>query len=143
MLLHGKHLAFETVFAHGENPLLHFVEQVIDLVLLFVRATHALGGGRNDLAQNVFVANDFEVVPDVRCRRNEREQLSYEHRAADAIEEVPIAEHLCERDQVNALSGVPKIDKNVVDGSVRRDIEIFLVNFLDAFRDCFTRRDEH
>jgi hypothetical protein len=26
---------------------------------------------------------------------------------------------------------------------MRRDVEIFLINFLDAFRDDFARRDEH
>src|SRR5215475_13942817 len=56
---------------------------------------------------------------------------------------MPIAEHLCECDQVDRLSRVPKLNKNVVDRPMRRDVEIFFVNFLDAFRDCFTRRDEH
>src|SRR4029077_14066442 len=101
------------------------------------------GGGGNDLSQNIIVANDLQIVSHVRRGRNEREQVRDESRTADAIEEVPIAEHLCERDQINALSRVPKIDKNVVDGSVRGDVEIFFVNFLDAFRDRLMRGDEH
>ena len=94
-------------------------------------------------AQNVFVANDLEVVLHVGRRRNEREKARDKCRAADAVEQIPIAQHLRERDQVDALSGVPKIDQNVVDRLVRGDVEIFFVNFLDAFRDGFARRDEH
>ena len=116
---------------------------MFDFVLLFVRAADALGGGGNDLSQNVFVANDLEVVLHVRRGRNEREKARDECRAADAVEEIPIAQDLRERDQVDALSGIPKIDQNVVDGLVRGNVEIFFVNFLDAFRDGFTRRDEH
>ena len=62
LVFHRKHLPFEAVFADGEDLLFHFVEQIVHLVLLFVSAAHALGGGRNDLAQDVFVANDLEVI---------------------------------------------------------------------------------
>ena len=62
LILHGKHLTFEPVFADCEDLLFHFVEQIIHFVLLFVGAPHAFGRRRNDLAQNVFVANDLEIV---------------------------------------------------------------------------------
>ena len=39
--------------------------------------------------------------------------------------------------------GVPELDQDDVNRLVRRNVEIFLVNFLDAFRDDFARRDEH
>ena len=70
MLFHREHLAFETVFAHGEDSLFHFVEQIVYLVLFLVSAANALGGGGNDFQQDVLVANDVEVVADVRGGRN-------------------------------------------------------------------------
>src|SRR5436309_14111924 len=62
LVFHREHLAFEAVFAHGENTLFHFVEQIVYLVLFLVSTAHALGGGRNDLPQNVSVAKDVEIV---------------------------------------------------------------------------------
>ena len=38
---------------------------------------------------------------------------------------------------------IPKLDQHHVNGLVRRNVKIFLVNFLDAFRDDFARRNEH
>ena len=86
MIFHREHLAFEPVFADVENLLFHLVQQTVDLVLLFVSAAHALGRGGNDLAQNVFVANDLQIVLHVGRGRNEREQIGHQCRAADAVE---------------------------------------------------------
>ena len=72
LIFHGKHLAFEAVVAHGENALFYFVEKIIYLVLLLVGAPDALGRSGNDLAQDVFIANDLQVVLKIRRRRNER-----------------------------------------------------------------------
>src|SRR5437773_2375751 len=143
LVLHGKHLTFEAVFADREDSLFHFIEQIIHLVLLFVGAPYALGRGGNDLAQDVLIANNLEVVPDIRSGRNEGEKAGDKCRAAYAVEKVPITQHLCECDQVDRLSRIPTIDKDVVNRPVRWDIKVFFINFLDAFRDRFTRRDEH
>src|SRR5262249_35132677 len=86
LVLHGKHLASEPVFADGEDFLFHFVEQIVHFILFFVRASHALGGGGNDLTQDVFVANDLQVVLHICCGRNERKQVGDERGAADAVE---------------------------------------------------------
>ena len=64
-------------------------------------------------------------------------------RAADRIEQVPVTQRLREGDQVDALAGIPELDQHGVDRLVRGNVEVFLVNFLDAFRDDFARRDEH
>src|SRR5207249_3813435 len=72
LIFHGKHLAFEAVVAHGENALFYFVEKIIYLVLFLVGTPDALGRSGNDLAQDVFVANDLQVVLKIRRRRNER-----------------------------------------------------------------------
>ena len=61
--------------------------------------------------------------------------------ATDAFEQVPVAQDLRERDQVDRLAGIPKIDQDTVDRLMGRDVKIFLINFLDAFRDGFARRD--
>src|SRR5206468_3098392 len=74
LVFHGKHLAFEAVFAHGENA------------LFLVSTAHALGGGRNDLPQNVFVANNVEVVPDICGGRDKGEKAGDKCGAADAVE---------------------------------------------------------
>src|SRR5207244_11583343 len=81
-VLHREHLAFETVFADGENPLLYFVEKIADLILLFVSAAHAFGGGGDDGAQNVFVPDDFEVIAEVRGRRYIGKEARYHCGAA-------------------------------------------------------------
>src|SRR6266508_6937308 len=130
LVFHREHLAFEAVFAHGENALFHFVEQIVYLVLFLVSTANALGGGRNDFTQNVFVANDVEVVPDICGCRDKGEKAGDKCRAADAVEKMPITQHLCERNQVDRLRRVPKIDENIIDRPVRRDVEVFFVNFL-------------
>ena len=91
MIFHREHLAFEPIFADVENLLFHFVQQAVDLVLLFVRAADTLGGGGNDLSQNVFVANDLQIVLHVGRGRNEREQIRDQRRPADAVEQIPVA----------------------------------------------------
>src|SRR6266498_3771168 len=113
LVFHREHLAFEAVFAHGENALFHFVEQIVYLVLFLVSAAHALGGGGNILKKNVFVANDVEVVADVCGGWNEGEKAGDKCRAADAVKKMAITQHLGERDEVDRLRRVPKIDKNV------------------------------
>src|SRR6266571_4879043 len=139
LVFHRKHLAFEAVFAHGENALFHFVEQIVYLVLFLVRAANTLGGGGNNLPKDVLVANNLEVVADVCGGGNESEKAGDKGCAADGVKKMPITQHLSEGDQVNRLRRVPKIDKNVVNRPVRGDVKVFFVNFLDAFRDRFTR----
>ncbi len=121
----------------------HFVEQVVDLVLVVVGTARALGAGADDLAQNVFVADDLEVVADVCGRRDESEKAGDERRAADQVEQVPITQDLREGDEVDALAGIPKIDEDGVDRLVGGDVEIVLVDLLDHFRDRVAGRDEH
>ena len=94
-------------------------------------------------AQDVFVANDLEVIADICRRRDESEKAGDERRAADCLEHIPIAQDLRERDQVDPLTGIPEIDQHGVNRLVRRNVEIFFVNLLDRFRDDVARRDEH
>jgi len=91
VIFHREHLAFEPIFADVENFLFHFVQQAVDLVLLFVRAADTLGGGGNDLAENLLVAYDLQIVLHVGRGRNEREQIRDERRPADAVEQIPVA----------------------------------------------------
>src|SRR6266481_1226885 len=56
---------------------------------------------------------------------------------------MPVTQHLGECDQVDRFSYVPKIDKNAVDRSMRRNVKVIFVNFLDAFRNGFSRRNKH
>src|SRR5207244_6821656 len=93
--------------------------------------------------QNVLVANDLQVVLHVRRSWNESEKAGDERRAAYAVENVAITQDLRERDQIDCLPRVPKIDKNAINRPVRRNVKVFFVNFLDAFRDGFSRRDKH
>ncbi len=143
LVLHGQGLAFETIFADGVDFLLYFVEQVVDLVLLFVGAARAFRAGADDLAQDVFVADDLEVVTDIGGGRDEGEKARDKRSAADRIEQVPIAQHLRKCDQVDPGAGIPKIDQDAINRLVGRDVEILLVNFLDDFRDDVAGRDEH
>src|SRR6266513_2017575 len=124
LLFHREHLAFEPVFTHGEDFLFNFVQQVVHLVLFLISPAYALGGGGNDFAQNIFVANDLEVVPNVCGGWNESEQAGDERRAPYAVKQVAITQDLGERDQVDCLSCIPKIDENVVNRPVRRNVKI-------------------
>src|SRR6266436_9094807 len=56
---------------------------------------------------------------------------------------MPVTQHLGECDQVDRFSYVPKIDKNAVDRSMRRNVKVIFVNFLDAFGNGFSRRNKH
>ena len=143
LVFHRKHLAFEAILPDGENFLLYFVEEIADFVLLFVSATHAFGRGGDDRAQNVFVPNDLEVVTDVGGGRHKCEQARDRCGATHRFQQISIAQNLCERDQVDSRACVPEIDQDAVDGLMRRNVEIFLVNFLDDFRDRVARRDQH
>src|SRR5207302_1505275 len=96
--------------------------------LLFVSAPHTLGRGNDDLPQNVFVANDLQVITDVRGGWDEREQAGNKSRAADGLEQVPVAQKLRERDQVNPLIGIPQLHQRVVDRLVRGNVKVFLGN---------------
>src|SRR6516164_463694 len=138
LIFHGKHLAFEPIFTYREDSLFHFVEQIVYLVLFLISAANTLGGGGNDFAQDVFVANDVEVVADVRCSWNKSEETRDECGATDVFQKMPIAQHLSKRDQVDCLPRVPKIDEDVVDRPVRGNVKVFFVNFFDAFRDGFS-----
>ena len=62
----------------GKNPLFHFIEQIAHVVLFFESAPHAFRGSGDDLAQNVFVADDLEVIPDICRGRHEREETGHE-----------------------------------------------------------------
>src|ERR1051326_7027872 len=143
LIFHREQLAFEAIFAHGENALFHFVEQIVYLVLFLVSAADALGGGGNDLAENVLVANDFEIVADVRGSGNEGEQTRHKRRAAHGVKKMPITQDLSERHKGDRLRRVPEIDQDIVNRPVRGHVKVFLVNFLDAFRDRFSRRNQH
>ena len=98
LVLHREHLPFEAVFTDRKDSLLYFIEKVAHFVLFLVGAAHALGGSGNDLAQNVFVADDLEVVADVRGSRHKGKQASDKRGAADTLEQISIAQHLRERD---------------------------------------------
>src|SRR5437867_6710748 len=54
-----------------------------------------------------------------------------------------VARHLGESGQIDRLTCVPKIDQHAVDRLMRRDVEVFLINFLDHFGDCVPWRNEH
>ena len=45
LVFHGQDLALEAIFADRENLLLHFVEQVVDFILLLVGTARAFGAG--------------------------------------------------------------------------------------------------
>ena len=92
LVLHGQDLALETIFADGENFLFYFVEKRSHFVLFLVGATHAFGAGDDDLAENIFVANDLEVVIDVRRGRDEGEKAGDERGAADCLEHILVAQ---------------------------------------------------
>ena len=137
-------LALETIFPDRVDFLLHFVEQVVDFVLLLVGAPRAFGAGADDLAQDVFVAHDLEVVTDVRRRRDEGEKAGDERRAADGVEQVPVAQDLGEGDQVDALTGSsrdrPARCKSSGAPECKNSSSLI---FSTASRDHVAGRDEH
>ena len=91
-------MAFETILAHSENPLLHLIEEIVDFVLFLVRATNALSRSGDDLSQNVFIANNLEVITDIGGGRNKRVKACDKSRPANGLEQIPIAQNLRESD---------------------------------------------
>src|SRR5205085_10225132 len=61
LVFHREQLAFETVFAHGENALFHFVEQIVYLVLFLVSAAQAFGGRLFSFWHDGLVSNECHV----------------------------------------------------------------------------------
>src|ERR1700730_15482329 len=98
LLFHREHLTFDAILAYREDSLLHLIEQIVHFLLLLEGASHALRGSRDDLAKDVFVANDIEVIADVGRCWHESEKTRDEGCAADRVEQVPITQHLGERD---------------------------------------------
>src|SRR5438552_912852 len=62
LFLHREELTFEPVVADLENVVFYFIEQGTNFTLLLVSPPNAFSAGEDDLTQNVFVANDLEVV---------------------------------------------------------------------------------
>ena len=143
LVLHRQDLAFEAIFADGENLLLHFIEEIVHFILFLEGTPDAFRAGRDDLAQNVFVPDDFEVVTDVGGRGHERVEIRYQRRAADRFKQISVAQNLGERDQVDGLACVPKIDKGIENCLVRGHVKIIGGDFLNDFRDRVARRDQH
>ena len=73
LLFHREQLTSETIVADVKNFLLYLIEQCAHFTLFFVGATNALSAGADDLPQHVFVADNLEVIINIRCRWHERE----------------------------------------------------------------------
>src|SRR5436190_15824965 len=74
LFFHGQELARETIVADLENIMFYFVEQRPHFTLFLVSAAYPFGASDDDLAEDVFVANDLEVVINIRGRRDKGEQ---------------------------------------------------------------------
>jgi len=68
----------ETVVAYPENIVFYFIEKRPHFALFLVSAAHAFGASEDNLAENIFVADDLEVVVDIRRRRDKGEQAGHE-----------------------------------------------------------------
>jgi hypothetical protein len=86
LVFHGEGFVVEALVADREDFLFHFVEEIIDFVLLFVGTARAFRAGADDLAQDVFVPHDLEVITDVGRCRHEGEKVRDEGGAANCLE---------------------------------------------------------
>src|SRR6266403_438125 len=111
--------------------------------LFLVGAAHPFGAGDDDLAENIFVADDLEVVVDIRRRRDKGEQAGHERGATDCFQHILVAQRLSEGDEIDRLARAPLLHQNAKDRLMRRNVEVFLFDFFDAFRDDVLRRDQH
>ena len=143
MLLHAEEVSLEPVVTDSEDVMFYFIEERADFALFFVGTPHALGAGHDDLAKDVFVANDFEVVINIRCRRHKREQARHKRCAADRFEDILITQCLGKGDEVDRLADAPLLHQNAKYRLVSGNVKILLFDFLDAFRDNLLRRDQH
>ncbi len=107
LFFHGQELAPETIVADLENIVFYFIEKRSHFALFLVGAAHAFGAGGDDLAENIFVADDLEVVVDIRCRRDKGEQTGHERGAADCFQHILVAQHLGEGNEIDRLTRVP------------------------------------
>ena len=74
-------------------------------------------------AQGPFLLKNLDVIGRVRRRRDEGEELGDEGRAADLVELVAVPQHLRERDEIDRLRGVPKLEQHREDAGVRGDVK--------------------
>jgi|SRR5262249_25368515 len=117
---------------------LQFVEHAERIFSLqFHRATDRNLGCADRLAENVFVANDLDIIAHVRSRRDESAQVRDEMRAAYAFEQLSVAQRISDRDEINRFLGVVHVAQHGVDRPVRRDVKVLLAESLfDALGDC-------
>ena len=112
MFLHGQELAPETIVADLENIVFYLIEKRPHFALFLVRATHAFGAGDDDLAENIFVADDLEVVIDIRCRRDKGEQAGHERGATDCFQHILVAQRLGKSNEIDRLARAPLLHQN-------------------------------
>ena len=143
MFLHSQELAPETVVADLENIVFYFIKERPYFALFLVSAAHPFGASEDDLAENIFVADDLEVVVDIRRRRDKGEQTGHERGAPDCFQHILVAQCLGEGDEIDRLARAPLLHQNAKDRLMRRNVKVFLFDLFNAFRDDVLRRDQH
>ncbi len=123
LLLHREGADLEALAGDLVDLLLDLVEERGDVVLLIVGAGGVLRAGGDDAAQRPFLLENLDVIGRVGRRGDEGEQLRDEGGAADLVEQVAVAEHLRERDEIDRLRGVPELEQHGEDTGVGGDVE--------------------
>ena len=144
-VLHLHRGGLDTVLADLEDVAFDFVDQAVDFAFVFVNAADHAGAGLDHLPQDMFFADDFDVVIEVRGGRNGVGQGGEVGNAADRFELVLQLQVFLERDDVDRLFRVVHLDQRVENdlvAEVVEDLDAFL-EFFEASAEAIVRAEHH
>ena len=136
MVLDLGEVAADAVLGHGEDLLLHIVDECLHVPLLLVTPGRRRGADGDHAAEEMLLPDDVDVVVGVGRRREEGLEIDQDRGAADLIELVPVGEGLGDRDQVDRAVCLGEFLERREDGPVGGMVEVLR---RDPFLD---RRDE-
>ena len=121
--LHRIGGGLDAFFADLENVAFDFVEQCVHFAFMLVGAADDACAGENHLSQDILLANNGEVIIEIRGGRNGVGQRRNEGDAADGIELLFVFEALLERDGVDRHFAVVHLHHGLVNGAMAKIVE--------------------
>ena len=113
------------IFADAEDVAFNFVEQGVDLTLMFVDPSYDRGAGREHPAEDQFFADDLEVVGQVGRAGYGILKTAEVGESTDGFELVGILQLLLDRDEVDGILAVIHFGQRLIDQLMPLVIEGF------------------
>ena len=122
-------------FGDGVDLGLGLVDQVFDLAVLSVAELDDLGAGVDQAAQHRAFAHDFGVVTGVGGRGDGLDEFVQVGGSADPVDFAALGQLVRDGDGVRGLAAAVEVDDGLVDGLVRRTVEVLAAQDLDDVGD--------